>query len=68
MKNKDMIDRLLNRWMMALMCSIVSIMVMAQNTASLGGSITDKNSQQPLSGVSIKLIPGNNGTTTDTNG
>ncbi len=63
-----MAERFMKRWMMAFMGSLLSLMVMAQNTASLGGSITDKNSQQPLGGATIKLVPGNNGTTSDANG
>jgi hypothetical protein len=63
-----MIDRILKRWMMALIGSLLTLIVLAQKTASLGGSIIEKNSQQPLAGVSIKLIPGNNETTTDAKG
>lgn len=53
---------------MALIGNILCVVVMAQNTGSIGGTIIDKNSQQPLSGVSISLKPGGAGTSSDANG
>jgi outer membrane receptor for ferrienterochelin and colicin len=62
-----MIDRLFKKWMMALVGSVLSLAVMAQ-TGSLSGTVTDKNSLQPLSGISLKLNGANASKTTDAKG
>lgn len=62
-----MINILLKKWMMALVGSVLSLAVMAQ-TGSLSGTVTDKNSLQPLSGITITLKPGDAGKTTDNKG
>jgi outer membrane receptor for ferrienterochelin and colicin len=42
--------------------------IFAQGTGSISGSVIDKNSQQALSGATISLSPGGQGTTTDSKG
>jgi outer membrane receptor protein involved in Fe transport len=44
------------------------MMVIAQGTGSISGTVIDKNTQQPLAGVSATLNPGGKGTTTDGKG
>ena len=63
-----MIERILKRWMMALICNILCVTVLAQKAGSIGGNVLDKSTQQPLAGVSISLKPSADGTTTDSSG
>ncbi len=63
-----MLNRLIKKWLMAVIGNVLCICVMAQNTGSIGGTIIDKNSQQPLSGVSISLTPGTGGSVADSSG
>jgi hypothetical protein len=62
-----MINILLKKWMMALVGSVLSLVVMAQ-TGSLSGTVTDKNSLQLLPGITVTLKPGDLGKTTDSKG
>ena len=63
-----MITRILKKWMLTLIGNVLALMVMAQNTAILGGTVTDKNTLLPVAGASISLKPGNAVTVTDANG
>ncbi|MCU0394948.1 MAG: TonB-dependent receptor, partial [Chitinophagaceae bacterium] len=63
-----MITQLLKKWMLALVGNVLCLTLIAQNTASVGGTVVDKNTQQPMAGVSILLKPGSKAATTDANG
>lgn len=63
-----MTKKCLRRWMLALVGNILSLVVIAQGTASLSGNVIDKNTLQPQAGASVLLQPGNKGTTTDASG
>lgn len=67
-KNIIMVTRMLKKWMLTLICNVLVLLVSAQNTASVGGTVTDKNTLLPVAGVSVSLKPGNAMTTTDANG
>ena len=53
--------------LLLILASICST-IFAQNTGVLSGIILDKSLQKPLVGVSIQIIPGNLGATSDTSG
>ncbi len=63
-----MINRLIRKWLLAVIGNVLSMMVIAQGTGSISGRVIDKNTQQPLAGVSATLNPGGKGTTTDGKG
>ncbi|TAD92510.1 MAG: TonB-dependent receptor, partial [Bacteroidetes bacterium] len=58
----------LKKWMLTLVGNILCLIVVAQNTAFLSGTVYDRNTQQPLAFASIMLKPGNVGITTDSAG
>jgi hypothetical protein len=62
-----MTNSIFKNWVMPLVCSLLSMVVMAQ-TGSLSGTLTDKNSLQLLSGITVTLKPGDLGKTTDSKG
>lgn len=62
-----MINRLLKKWMMALVGNLLTIAVIAQ-TGNISGTVTDKNSLQPLPGITVNLKPGDAAKTTDSKG
>ncbi|MCU0381763.1 MAG: carboxypeptidase-like regulatory domain-containing protein, partial [Chitinophagaceae bacterium] len=63
-----MINRLIRKWLLAVIGNVLSLMVIAQGSGSISGTVIDKNTQQPLAGVSATLNPGGKGTTTDGKG
>jgi hypothetical protein len=56
------------KWLMAAIGSVFSLVLFAQGSGSVSGSVIDKNSQQPIPGASITLRPGAQATTTDGKG
>src|SRR5215204_5611072 len=48
--------------------NIVSLVLLAQATASISGIVKDKNDQKPLTGATVLLSPGNKGATTSESG
>jgi len=47
---------------------ILTLFAWSQNIGNLSGTIVNRNTQQPLAGISIQLVPGNLATTSDSNG
>ncbi|ULQ57871.1 TonB-dependent receptor [Flavihumibacter rivuli] len=62
-----MINRLLKKWMLTLVGNILTLALVAQ-TGSISGTVIDKNTLQPLAGVSLILQPGNTGQTSSDKG
>jgi outer membrane receptor for ferrienterochelin and colicin len=63
-----MINKLIRKWLFAIIGNVLSLTLVAQGTGSISGTVIDKNTQQPLAGVTITLNPGGKGTTTDNSG
>jgi len=58
----------LKKWILTLIGNILTLVLLAQNTGFLSGTVTDRNNQQPLAGISVLLKPGNVGAATDSTG
>lgn len=58
----------ITKCLMAITAAMTFAMADAQTAGSIGGTILDKNNQQPLSGVTIILKPGGAATTSDSQG
>src|SRR6478752_4865949 len=59
-----MLLKFCKHWILLLAGNIISLMLFAQDNASISGIITDKNDQKPLTGATVLLKPGNKGLTT----
>jgi len=55
-------------WILLLAGTIINLMLVAQNTASISGILTDKNDQKPVNGATVVLKPGNNASTSSETG
>lgn len=58
----------LKKWMLALIGNVLTLILLAQNTGNLSGTITDKNTLKTLAGITVTLQPANKKTISDSSG
>lgn len=56
------------RWILVISAALTTNFAIAQNMGKLSGNIVNRNTQQPLGGISIMLIPGSLTTISDSSG